>query len=312
MNSDFSSHLANEEFSQARSKEFITRILNFLTPHRQVLLRLDEVKKLIQTRGETNRGLQAVELKKIVGSEGRYRDFNRFFMPKHEYLRNRWTRLDMARLQNVTLPPIHLYEIGGVYFVRDGNHRVSIARQNQVEQIDAVVISLNTDIRLTERTTLDDMKKQVIQLEKEAFYQATGFTVIFPDQQLCFTTTGRYQEIRKILDDHQKHMQRLLLPADSLRKILQHWYEVIFLPMKTIIKRSGILSRFPKRTVDDLALWVISHQGELERTTGTCPSPREAVLHYSQTYGTGRVYRYLGNFLSRVFLPFKKSKNLKK
>jgi hypothetical protein len=140
---------AAEDFSRARLKEFFSRIMHFMHKDRTKLLSLNDVKKILKPQNETYRGMQTVPINLIVGSEGRYRDFDKFFLPKSDSLRSRWERVDEARLSDIILPPIQLYEIGGVYFVRDGNHRVSVAKAQGIEAVDAEVISLSTEIQIT-------------------------------------------------------------------------------------------------------------------------------------------------------------------
>jgi hypothetical protein len=135
--------LAKEDFNRARLRAIFGRALALLRNEKDQLLSLQEVKALLRPESESYRGLRTVPIERIVGSEGRYLDFNRIFLPKREHLRGRWTRVDLAHYQQVHLPPVTLYEIGGVYFVRDGNHRVSVARTQGAEFIDAEVISLS-------------------------------------------------------------------------------------------------------------------------------------------------------------------------
>ena len=108
---------AREDFNKARSKASISRILNALTPEKQDLLSLEDIRNLIKPKSETYLGMKVVEINLIVGSEGRYNDFNRTFLPKREFIRNRWENIDKAHLKSVILPPIKLYKIGGAYFV---------------------------------------------------------------------------------------------------------------------------------------------------------------------------------------------------
>jgi len=119
---------ASEDFSKARFKAMFSRIQHFMNTDKDNLLSFNDVKEILKPRNETYKGMRVVPLDRIVGSEGRYRDFNKFFFPRSDHLRQRWERVDMAHIKDIILPPIQLYEIGGVYFVRDGNHRVSVAR----------------------------------------------------------------------------------------------------------------------------------------------------------------------------------------
>ena len=116
---------ANSDFTRARNRETIEKLLNLLSPDDQKLLSLREVREALHPKSESYRGLQVVSIDRIVGSEGRYRDFNKRFLPRYEHLRSRWTSVDQAMISQVPLPPIRLYEIGGVYFVRmQTQHRV--------------------------------------------------------------------------------------------------------------------------------------------------------------------------------------------
>ena len=142
MEIDAVSQQASSDFSRARGKAVLSQIQNFLNTDRDRLLSFNDVKDILKPKNEVYRGNQTVPIKMVVGSEGRYHDFNKFFLPKREHLRYRWQKVDEAHLKDIILPPIQLYEIGGAYFVRDGNHRVSVAKTQNVEFIDAVVTSL--------------------------------------------------------------------------------------------------------------------------------------------------------------------------
>ena len=85
-------------------------------------------------------GIRPVEVEKIVGSVGRSRDFDGCFLPRKKSMCQRWSRVDRAYHEGVELPAVSLYKIGEAYFVRDGNHRVSVARYNNAVAIDAEVV----------------------------------------------------------------------------------------------------------------------------------------------------------------------------
>ncbi|MDR2182032.1 MAG: transcriptional regulator, partial [Treponema sp.] len=175
---DMVRHQAADDFSRARTKEIFSRIMHVINPDRNKLLSFNDMREILKPSGESYRGIEAVPIRLIVGSEGRYRDFNKYFLPRSEHLRSRWQRVDEARLTDVNLPPIQLYEIGGVYFVRDGNHRVSVAKTMGIETVDAEVTSLTTGVKLdsaltatvTSRMTMDELRAFVIGCEKKIFY----------------------------------------------------------------------------------------------------------------------------------------------
>lgn len=78
-------------------------------------------------------------MEQIVGSVGRSSQFDSGFMPAKRSLEGRWKHVDRAFHRGMELPPIVLYEIGGSYFVHNGNHRVSVAHFLGAEMIDAEV-----------------------------------------------------------------------------------------------------------------------------------------------------------------------------
>ncbi|HEX9116268.1 MAG TPA: hypothetical protein VGA61_09390 [Anaerolineae bacterium] len=84
-------------------------------------------------------GLQTVPVARILGSEGRLRDFDWAFRPLSLRSRERWLRIALATLQGTPVPPVQLIQVGGVYFVRDGHHRISVARAWGQDFIDAEV-----------------------------------------------------------------------------------------------------------------------------------------------------------------------------
>jgi uncharacterized ParB-like nuclease family protein len=90
-------------------------------------------------RGSHHNGLRAIPLDRIQGSEGRCRDFDATFHPLNGRNRERWTHIAAAMLRDEALPPVDLIEVDGVYFVRDGHHRISVAQALGRQAIDAVV-----------------------------------------------------------------------------------------------------------------------------------------------------------------------------
>jgi hypothetical protein len=176
--------MAEGDFSRARTRELLSRLSRLLDPEREDLLPFEDVKAILRPSSETYVGMEAVSVHRIVGSEGRYRDFNRHFLPRKDFLRSRWISIDMAHYKDVPLPPVRIYEVGGVYFVRDGNHRVSVARLRGQTMIDAEVTKLDAVVDLRPGMTLEDLKREVIAYEKKDFYEETGYGRITGDGEL--------------------------------------------------------------------------------------------------------------------------------
>src|SRR5512136_1482373 len=126
--SPFLNARARADFEGALRKGFWRSVWSWITQSDNRLLPFDEIRKQLPLRGQHDIGMQQILLDKVVGSVGRYQDFDKAFLPRYRFLRSRWVSIDSAQMQDIILPPIDVYKIGEVYFVRDGNHRVSVAR----------------------------------------------------------------------------------------------------------------------------------------------------------------------------------------
>jgi hypothetical protein len=105
---------------------------------------LDEITAPLGWRGERRLGLQTIRLDTIAGTTGARRDFDRCFRPTSGQVRFRWERLALARRRGEAIPPIEVYRLGGLHFVSDGHHRVSIAAATGQQLIDAYVTQVFT------------------------------------------------------------------------------------------------------------------------------------------------------------------------
>jgi hypothetical protein len=127
------------DFSRARRRAFLGRMAARLRRECGRLLAFDELGDGHLAHNRRGLGLKDVEVSKIVGSVGRNEAFDRGFMPTKASLAERWMRVDRAFHRGLDLPPVRLYKIGNSYFVEDGNHRVSVARYQGLQTIEADV-----------------------------------------------------------------------------------------------------------------------------------------------------------------------------
>jgi hypothetical protein len=129
------------DFSRARRKAALRRLATHLRrdPTSGRVLCFEEVRRKLRAVGGLRMGPSAIRLSNIVGSVGRSSEFDRGFMPTKSSAEARWKRIDRAFHRGEELPPVSLYKLGGLYFVLDGHHRVSVARYHGVEWIDAEV-----------------------------------------------------------------------------------------------------------------------------------------------------------------------------
>jgi len=273
--------LAKNDFSKARKKVIVAQILNLMKPQADELLSLRDVRALVKPSSETYRGMQTVPIAKIVGSEGRYKDFNKAFLPRHDKLMRRWMSVDVAHYRNIILPPIKLFEIGGVYFVRDGNHRVSVAKAQKTEFIDAEVTSLNSDIRITPDMGAEELRKAVIGFEKKRFFQATGLDRLRPGASIEFTTVGRYDEITRHIQEHKWYINLDRSEEIPMDEAVASWYDNVYMQIVQIIRREDLLSRFPGRTEADMYVFIGKHLKELNEKYGPLFTLEEAAEDFS-------------------------------
>lgn len=273
--------LAREDFGKVRKREVIARMVALLTAQKTEMLSLGDVRSLLKPEGETYRGMQVVPLAKIVGSEGRYKDFNREFLPRHDKLMRRWMRVDVAHYANVVLPPIKLFEVGGVYFVRDGNHRVSVARARGTEFIDAEVTSLATEIAITPDMTREGLRRAVIDFEKGRFLEQTGLAKLRPGSRVEFTEVGRYDELLGHIREHKWYINLRRAAEIPYAEAVASWYDTVYMPIVEVIRSSRLLARFPGKTEADLYVFVGKHWSELNRRYGPLFTLEEAAEDFS-------------------------------
>src|SRR5512147_2995442 len=129
MSSELNSRV-RADFGKARFKSFINQAKAILLGQRPpTLLSYDEIKEKLRIGGPIYRGMQTVRVEQIAGSLNRYHEFDRVFLPASDKLADRWQSVNRAFYQDISLPLVVLYKVGQVYFVLDGHHRVSVARE---------------------------------------------------------------------------------------------------------------------------------------------------------------------------------------
>ena len=281
------------DFNHARTKALLSQIQNFMNADRDKLLSFNDVKEILRPRNQVYRGMQVIPINKIIGSEGRYRDFTKYFLPRSEHLRIRWERIDIANLRDIPLPPISIYEIGGAYFVRDGNHRVSVARSQGAEAIDAEVTSLSTEIAINPSMTVDDLREAVISYEKKIFYDNTFFGDLTDDWELDFTQPGRYDVIYNYILVHKYFLNQEMKEELPFGDALVSWYNKVYLPINEIIENDNIYADFPGRKPGDLYVWIVKHWDYLKKENGLDYPAEDAARDFSEKFGKAR-----GGFLS--------------
>ncbi len=137
------------DFLRARRRQVLAKLSQRLRREPDdvnLILPYDEVVAALGYEGERSLGLKTIKLKSVVGTVDSQRDFDRRFRPTSARVRQRWERLALAQRKGASMPPIDVYRIGDLHFVRDGHHRVSIAMATGQKKIDAYVTEVRTTV----------------------------------------------------------------------------------------------------------------------------------------------------------------------
>ncbi len=234
-------------------------------------------------KGSRYRGLHAVEIDRIVGSLNRYQDFDRAFLPLDPTAERteRIDRLQAALEWGEEFPPVLLYQVGEMYFVVDGHHRVAASRQEGAREIDAEVIEFEPTVPLEAGVTQKDI---LIKAEYADFLRHTHLNNLRPQQHLVFSEPGHYHAILEHIDVH-----RYFLGLEQQRDIpyeeaVASWVDHVYAPLLEAFRRLEVLRQFPGRTEADLYIWVSEHLYYLRERYGPEVNLEQAVLDYARHY----------------------------
>jgi len=296
----FLERIARSDFESALRKGFWRSVFSWFSQSSNRLLPFDEVRARLPLRGQHYVGLQVVPIEKIIGSVGRYQDFDRAFLPRHSREASRWISIDVARLQDMDLPPIELYKIGDAYFVKDGNHRVSVAREKGQKFIDAHVIEIDTPVPIDETTDIDEL---IALYEKGQFYEKTHLDQIRPEARIDLTLPGQYEKLLNHIDVHRYFMGLERGTEVPYEEAVASWYDEVYLPLAKVIEEKGLLKDFPGRSVADLYLWIIEHLWYLREQYRREVSLSEAAEHFREQF-SGPRFKSLFDLLRYLFSGF--------
>lgn len=290
-----------EDFLKARNRAFFNEIQHLLNPEEAKLIALNDVKNLIKPSAETYIGMKVIPVAKIVGSEGRYQDFDNKFFPKNSHLRVRWEKIDDAAIRSIDLPPIKVYEIAGLYFVRDGNHRVSVAKSRGTEFIDAEVVSLQSEITIRNADNINDLIRQIINFEKRTFYLETSFGDITDYWVMDFTTPGKYDLIYNHILTHKYYINQDKEEEIPWEDAVLSWFHNVYLPVIHYLEDKKIMKHFKKRTESDLYVWIMKYWDQLKTKYGNDVPLNDAVAELEKNHKVPFMKK-VKNALTRIIL----------
>ena len=294
------------DFSRARNKALINEMQHLLNPEEAQMISFNQIKQIIKPENETYMGMQEIPISKIVGSEGRYKDFDNQFFPKNSFMKERWERVDSALINDIVLPPIRVYELAGLYFVRDGNHRVSVAKSKGVEFIDAEVVSLQTEIRLSPVHSLTGIIKQIVNYEKRNFYFETSYGDITDYWNLDLSIPGQYDIIYQHILTHKYFINMNKQEEISMEEAIISWHTTVFLPAIAIIEKYKIMKYIKNRTTGDLYIYFIDSLHQINEKFGAEIKLETFVADIKQDYKWS-LMKKIRNFKNKCLLRIKKT-----
>jgi len=258
---------ALDDFKKARSKAALQRFWAGIRGKSLDLLPYDEISAKLKAFNKVDRGLQSVRLKDIVGSVGRNEDFDRNFSPLNDADIIRWASVKtaMTSLNSTGLPPVSLYKIGDAYFVLDGNHRVSIAREMGLDMIEAYVTELYTRVPVSASITPEELQNKATYVE---FLEQTRLDLIIPGIDFSLSRADTYPLLAEHIDVHRYYMGLEQAREIPYEEAALDWYEKVYQPVVEMINSSGLREEFPRLTVTDLYLWVLDQQSILQEALG--------------------------------------------
>ncbi|MBE0682861.1 MAG: hypothetical protein IH589_13200 [Anaerolineales bacterium] len=263
------------DFSRARFKSFINQVFSVVAgKHTTTLLSYDEIKEKLRIGGPIYRGVKTVRVDQIAGSLNRYHEFDRAFLPKEDQLASRWQKVDRAFYQEINLPPVVLYKVGDVYFVVDGHHRVSVAREQGQIYIEAEVRECATRVNITANIKPEDLE---ILGAKVNFLERTTLDRIRPDANIKLNIPDGFERMLEHIAVHRYFMGIDLKRNITEEEAVAHWYDTVYMPIIEVIRESGILKEFPDKTEGDLYLWTLDHQHYLSKVEGQPLQPPETA-----------------------------------
>ncbi len=254
---------AQDDFSRARRSQLLAdlgRRLRREPDDVALILPFDEVVDALGMVGEVQLGLESVSLDSVVGTVDRTRDFDRGFRPMTPRVRGRWQRIAAAQRRGESFPPISVYRVGDLHFVRDGHHRVSVAKSLGREDIDAYVTEVRTRIGTGEALRLVDLPLkdherlfgERVPLDREAHAR------VRPSDPWDYGKLAEGVEAWgfRVMQERREYMDR--------EEVARLWYEEDFLPIVETL-RAGAFIR-SSETESDAYIRVVSARYELLRT----------------------------------------------
>ena len=195
-----------------------------------------------------DRGTRVVPLDRIVGSVGRYHDFDERFRMRSHLPADRLEEIKNKMRAGKALPPVKLYQIKNEYYALDGNHRIAAAKELGYGEIQARIIEF-----IPSKGSMENL----LYREKAQFDDRTQLPYTIE-----LTDFGQYQHLIEQISRHRDYLEKKAAAAVALQKAAKDWYETIYKPLIAVIKKGRLIEYFPGRTLADLYTFISVHQWE--------------------------------------------------
>jgi uncharacterized ParB-like nuclease family protein len=267
---------ALEDFDAARFRAFRRAVGGVLTGRARRLQSIEPLLAAAGTEGRSFAGVREIPLDRIVGSaapESKKADFDPAFLPVNRRLRDRWTRIYLAMVEGDELPPIDVYKVGDYYYVIDGHHRVSVARNLGRDTINARVIDVRTRAPLERDVDADALLRAA---EYAAFLQTTQLHRVRPEARLECSRLGRYDEILNHILGHGYFLGLERGRSVPLTEAAASWYDHVYRPIAEAIRKHSVLEQLPGWTEADVYVEITRRWLQLSQV-GEAAGPDPAV-----------------------------------
>jgi hypothetical protein len=251
-------------FDDARRAALMSDLIRPLLGRPTDLVPFDEVEERLPLESLVDRGVREVPLASIVGSVNRSRDFSRAFLPRDEALRERWDDVRALALGPRGFPPVELYQVGELYFVLDGHHRVSVARDLGLATIEAHILEFLTPVAVR---TEAELAQLLTERGLGEFLATTGLRQEESDDYRTTEPDG-YQRLLDHIAVHRYFRGLEEQRCFGWDEAVASWHDSVYQPVVATIRASAILDEFPDRTATDLYLWVMDHLYRLRQICG--------------------------------------------
>jgi len=266
------------------------------------LLQYDEVRRRFNGIEMPNRELREIPLNAIVGSVDRSQDFSRKLLPLNMRNRERWVKVRSLTDNLLGLPPIDVYQIGEVYFIIDGHHRASVAREIGATRIEAYVREVVTRVPISPQ---DDLEYLIVKAEYADFLAKTHLDESRPASNLLGTLPGQYEKWLQYIQGYQSLKKNQLKPDISFEQAAAEWHDEVYLPVLNVIRTRNIMRWFSDRAEADLFTWIMDYRARNEEELGWAVTTRDAAENMTFSYARDIRYRLarLWNALIRWLTP---------